>query len=82
MNKLYYGDCFQVMNNMNLASVDLIYLDPPFNSNRTYNAIYKDSTGNPVPSQVNAFCDMWELTPEREKVLREIPILVKDADVD
>ncbi len=57
-NKLYYGDCLQVMNDMELCSVDLIYLDPPFNSNRAYNAIYKDNTGRPLPSQINAFCDM------------------------
>ena len=84
MNKLYYGDCLQVMNDMRLGSVsvDLIYLDPPFNSNRSYNAIYKDSTGRPLPSQVNAFCDMWELTAEREQVLRDMPMLVRDAGVD
>ena len=41
--------------------VDLIYLDPPFNSNRQYSAIYRDETGRPLPDQVEAFCDMWEL---------------------
>ncbi len=34
MNKLYYGDCLTIMQDMPLGSVDLIYLDPPFNSNR------------------------------------------------
>ena len=45
MNRLYYGDCLTIMrDHMKLGSVDLIYLDPPFNSNREY-AIYKDETG-------------------------------------
>ena len=51
MNQLYYGDCLTVMQDFGLASVDLIYLDPPFNSNRDYNAIYKDETGRPLPDQ-------------------------------
>ena len=81
-NKLYYGDCLKVIDDMELCSVDLIYLDPPFNSNRAYNTIYKDSTGRPLPSQINAFCDMWELTPEREELLRNIHILAKNRGVD
>ena len=56
MNRLYYGDCLTVMQEMPLGSVDLIYLDPPFNSNRAYNAIYKDDTGRPLPDQIEAFC--------------------------
>ena len=39
MNKLYYGDCLTVMLELPKESVDLIYLDPPFKSNRSYNAI-------------------------------------------
>ena len=54
MNKLYYGDCLTIMQEMPLASVDLIYLDPPFNSNRQYNAIYQDETGRPLPSRGRA----------------------------
>ena len=45
-NRLYYGDCLTSMRDyMKQGSVDLIYLDPPFNSNRTYNAISRDETG-------------------------------------
>ena len=54
MNKLYYGDCLTIMQEMPLASVDLIYLDSPFNSNRQYNAIYQDETGRPLPSRGRA----------------------------
>ena len=61
MNRLYYGDCLTIMQDWPLQSVDLIYLDPPFNSNRQYNSIYKDETGRPLPDQIEAFCDMWEL---------------------
>ena len=57
-DKLFYGDCLTVMESMKLGSVDLIYLDPPFNSNREYNVIYKDETGRPLPDQIEAFCDL------------------------
>ena len=82
MNHLYYGDCFTIMLDMPLASVDLIYLDPPFNSQRQYNSIYKDETGRPLPDQVNAFNDMWELDPERERAIRTIPVLMRESGVD
>lgn len=83
MNRLYFGDCLTVMQeHMNLASVDLIYLDPPFNSNRDYNAIYKDETGRPLPDQIDAFCDLWELDEERERVLRTMPVLMREAGID
>ena len=45
MNKLYYGDCLTIMQDMDPESIDLVYLDPPFNSNREYSTIYKDETG-------------------------------------
>ena len=83
MNRLYYGDCLTVMQEqMRLASVDLIYLDPPFNSNQQYNSIYKDETGRPLPDQVDAFCDMWELDPETERAIRQMPVLLREAGVD
>jgi site-specific DNA-methyltransferase (adenine-specific) len=81
-NKLYYGDCLEIMQSMKSASVDLIYLDPPFNSNRSYNAIYKDSTGKPLPTQVNAFCDMWELNAERLEMLKNIQMTAMNAGID
>ena len=81
--RLWYGDCLTVMrDHMNLGSVDLIYLDPPFNSNREYNAIYKDETGRPLPDQIEAFCDLWELDEERERALRTMPVLMREAGVD
>ena len=82
VNKLYYGDCLSIMQDMPLASVDLIYLDPPFNSNRQYNAIYQDETGRPLPDQIEAFCDMWELDPERERAIRTMPVLMRENGID
>ena len=83
MNRLWYGDCLTIMReHMNLGSVDLIYLDPPFNSQREYNAIYKDETGRPLPDQIEAFCDLWELDEERERALRTMPVLMRKAGVD
>ena len=82
MNRLYYGDCLTIMQEWPLACVDLIYLDPPFNSNRQYNAIYKDETGRPLPDQIEAFCDMWELDSERESAIRAMPVLMRESGID
>ena len=82
MNRLYYGDCLTIMQEWPSAYVDLIYLDPPFNSNRQYNAIYKDETGRPLPDQIEAFCDMWELDGERERAIRTMPVLMRENGID
>ena len=72
-NVLYYGDCLTLMQDMPAGSVDLIYLDPPFNSNRVYNAIYKDETGQPLPDQIQAFDDTWRLHRERRASIERLP---------
>lgn len=82
MNRLYYGDCLTIMQQMPMGSVDLVYLDPPFNSNREYNAIYKDETGRPLPDQIEAFCDLWELDEERLRAVRHMPILMREVGID
>ena len=83
MNHLFYGDCLSIiLNELQLDSVDLIYLDPPFNSNRSYNAIYKDHTGRPLPDQIEAFCDTWELDAERLNIVQRMPVLMREAGVD
>ena len=84
MNHLFYGDCLAIMRDfMKLGSVDLIYLDPPFNSNRDYNNIYKDETGRPLPDQVEGFDDMWkDLNNEREEALRTMPVLMRESGID
>ena len=55
---LYYGDCLDWMRQWPADSVDLIYLDPPFNSNANYNILF--GAGNGVPAQVRAFRDTWK----------------------
>lgn len=79
MNRLYYGDCLTIMQKMPSDSIDLIYLDPPFNSARDYNAIYKDETGRPLPDQIEAFSDTWQLDKERERAIRQMPLLMREA---
>ena len=70
-NQLLYGDNLTLMREMPNQCVDLIYLDPPFNSNRSYNLLYKNATGLPVPEQVEAFCDTWEMDPEKEEMAQK-----------
>ena len=54
---LYFGDCLDWMQEWPDECVDLIYLDPPFNSNANYNILY--GRGNGTPAQVRAFTDTW-----------------------
>ncbi len=82
MNRLYYGDCLTIMQDMPMNSVDLVYLDPPFNSNREYAAIYKDETGQPLPDQIEAFNDLWVLDEDRERAIRNMPIVMRDAGIE
>jgi len=67
-NVLYYGDNLDILRRyLPDASVDLIYLDPPFNSNRDYNVIFKDESGNPTDAQLLAFEDTWHWGRSAEK---------------
>lgn len=81
-NQLLYGDNLTIMRTMPNACVDLIYLDPPWNSKRNYNLIYKRLTGQPVPEQEEAFCDTWEMDTEKEEMARRMPIVLRDYGVD
>ena len=59
-NVLYYGDNLDILrNHFPDESVDLIYLDPPFNSNRSYNVLFRESTGTASEAQIEAFEDTW-----------------------
>lgn len=83
MNKLFYGDNLDIMaNKVGLYSVDLIYLDPPFNSNRNYNLMYGKMTGQPVPEQVDAFCDTWTMDEEKDRIARSLPVLLRETGVE
>jgi site-specific DNA-methyltransferase (adenine-specific) len=59
-NTLYYGDNLIILRDyIPSESVDLVYLDPPFNSNRNYNVLFKDEGGKESESQIVAFEDTW-----------------------
>lgn len=62
MNLLYYGDNLKILRNREHfpdACVDLIYLDPPFNSNANYNVLFAEQDGTRAASQIQAFEDTW-----------------------
>ncbi len=59
-NTLFYGDNLNILREyIPDESVDLIYLDPPFNSNRNYNVLFKDESGSESEAQITAFEDTW-----------------------
>ena len=71
-NRLYYGDNLEILRQYVAdESVDLVYLDPPFNSNATYNVLFKERTGEESPAQIKAFTDTWEWTRESERTFEQ-----------
>lgn len=72
-NTLYYGDNLSILRKyISDNSVDLIYLDPPFNSKADYNILYKEPTGEPSEAQITAFEDTWHWTEDTERTFLEI----------
>lgn len=72
-NILYYGDNLEILQKyITDNSIDLIYLDPPFNSKATYNILYKEQTGEPSQAQITAFEDTWHWGLESERALQQI----------
>jgi DNA modification methylase len=60
-NALYYGDNLEILRRyIDDESVDLVYLDPPFNSNQSYNVLFADKSGNQSEAQIKAFEDTWQ----------------------
>ena len=75
-NTLYYGDNLQVLrDHIPDESVDLVYLDPPFNSNASYNVLFRERSGEESPAQIKAFTDTWEWTLETERTYEQDIIL-------
>lgn len=73
-NQLYYGDNLDVMRRyIESESVDLVYLDPPFNSNATYNVLFaeKGENGTKSASQIKAFEDTWHWDQSAAKTYQE-----------
>ncbi len=72
-NTLYYGDNLDILKRYIAdESVDLVYLDPPFNSNANYNVLFAEKDGSQAASQIQAFTDTWTWDQEDEDVFAEI----------
>ncbi len=72
-NKLYFGDNLDILReNVADESVDLIYLDPPFNSNATYNVLFRERTGEDSAAQITAFEDTWSWSMESEIAFQDV----------
>lgn len=67
LNRLFYGDNLDVLRrDIKDDSVDLIYLDPPFNSNRNYSVLFKEKSGDEAQAQIEAFDDTWTWSQDAE----------------
>ena len=73
LNRLYYGDNLDVLREqIPDESVDLIYLDPPFNSKANYNVLFKSPKGEQSEAQITAFEDSWHWTSESARTLEQL----------
>lgn len=73
MKNLYYGDNLEVLReSIKDESIDLIYLDPPFNSKRGYNLLFKSPDGHESNAQITAFDDSWHWNAQAEHEFNEI----------
>ena len=83
MNQLYYGDNLDILRtHIPDESVDLIYIDPPFNSNQAYNVIFSERDGSSSQAQIQAFEDTWRWGETTEQAYHELvetapPLLVE-----
>jgi len=72
-NKLYFGDNLGILReHVDDGSVDLIYLDPPFNSNASYNVLFQEKSGKKSAAQITAFEDTWQWGMESEEAFHDI----------
>jgi len=72
-NLLYYGDNLDILRRyIKDETVDLVYLDPPFNSNQDYNVLFNERSGRQSDAQIHAFEDTWEWSLDAERSLKEI----------
>lgn len=72
-NLLYYGDNLDVLRDqIKDESIDLVYLDPPFNSQASYNVLFKAPSGAESHAQVEAFEDTWHWGESAERAFDEV----------
>ncbi len=84
MNRLLFGDNLKWLRDTKVfpdASVDLVYLDPPFNSNANYNVLFKEASGEASQAQFHAFTDTWEWTREVDDTYRSFVDTCPNASV-
>ncbi len=72
-NTLFYGDNLPILREyFSDECIDLIYLDPPFNSSRSYNVLFKDEGGQEAEAQITAFEDTWHWNAATERAYHEM----------
>jgi adenine specific DNA methylase Mod len=72
-NTLFYGDNLPILREyIPTESVDLVYLDPPFNSNRSYSVLFRESGGASSEAQIEAFEDTWQWEPTAQGAYEEV----------
>jgi site-specific DNA-methyltransferase (adenine-specific) len=73
-NQLFFGDNLKILREGRIPvnSVDLIYLDPPFNSNATYNILFAEKSGEKSAAQITAFEDTWQWGDEAAAAYDEV----------
>jgi len=72
-NRLFYGDNLTVLReSIADESVDLVYRDPPFNSNASYNVLFKAPSGEQSAAQIEAFEDTWHWNESAERAFDEV----------
>src|SRR5215211_4890292 len=72
-NTLFYGDNLPILREyIPDESIDLVYLDPPFNSNRNYNVLFRDESGREAEAQIEAFEDTWHWSEAAEETYHEL----------
>jgi site-specific DNA-methyltransferase (adenine-specific) len=72
-NTLFYGDNLDILRSyIEDETVDLVYLDPPFNSNATYNLLFKSQAGENSQAQIEAFDDTWHWNLSAERAFDEV----------
>lgn len=81
MNKLYFGDCLDILKDLYSSNkqgfIDLIYIDPPFNSKRNYNILFEDADIKDTKAQKEAFADTWSNVSYKDTIHE-----IQDIDLD
>lgn len=81
MNQLYFGDCLAILKELNQQHpkgfIDLVYIDPPFNSKRNYNVLFEQANIKDAVAQKEAFADTWSNVSYKDTISE-----IQDLDLD